>query len=512
MGFNTGLEAIDFQHKSKLAQELIDVFQSAIDVRQKVKETTTSAVKIAYEVEHHFFKITAPSLAAIILKHTGIPVGKLYVSKTFSIMFACTVDFDKDEGLNMYTTIQRYCGLEIDSFVEEYIASKKDKMISPDEIAKLAVNLDTKTGKMAINKLAGKDIKFLLFFDYNAAFLAKESAHVKCEYMTAEEIAAIVLHEVGHMITMFEHASDAYFRANVYNKVMINGFIKKAGKFDLIYYGLDFLDSKFPAKKQAIDALRAKVKTHEKNYTGDQTKSVPVFISLLYSLFYSMLVLICSLLFAPFRLFEVLSPMITTLENNTKLSDYATLKKQDKYCEQLADEFVSRHGMAAGLNSGLQKIFTWVEVTGLGSMVAHNSSLAWTTAKIPFFILTMFYGDLSSGGGSYDREYDRIVRAMNNMLTVFKSEDMSKEALDFYINDYEMCKATIANYNKHRRLTEAMYVVHNSISYLLTTPLDLIFTGRFLSEYNKLHDKAEMLIANSIGYHSAKLKQLISSK
>lgn len=508
MGFNIGIEAIDFQHKSKLAQDLINLFQDAIDVRQKVKETTTSAVKIASEVENHFFKITAPSLASIILKHTGIPVGKIYVSRTFSMMFACTVDFNKDEGLNMYTTIQRYSGLELDPFVEEYINSKQGKMIKPEDIAKLTANLDTKTGKMSINKLAGKDIKFLLYFDYNSAFLAKESGHVKCEYMTAEEIAAIVLHEIGHMITMFEHASDAYFRANVYNKVMINGFIKKAGKFELIEYGLNYLESKFPTKKQTIDALRVKVGEAKKNYSGQQTKSLPVFISLLYSLIYTLLTLICSLLFTPFRLLEMLSPMITTLENNTKLSDYAVLRKQDKYCEQLADEFVSRHGMAAGLSSGLQKIFSWCEVTGIGS-IAHGSSLAWAAAKAPFFILTMFYGDLTDGGGSYDREYDRIVRAMNNMLAVFKSENMPKEAIDFYINDYEMCKATIANYNKHRRLTEIMHTIHGGISYILTTPLDLMFTGRFLSEYNKLHDRAEMLIANSFGYHSAKLKQMV---
>lgn len=98
MGFNTGIEAIDFQHKSKFAQDLVILFQDAIDVRQKVKETTTSAVKIASEVENHFFKITAPTLAFLILKHTGIPVGKIYISRTFSMMFACTVDFNKDEG------------------------------------------------------------------------------------------------------------------------------------------------------------------------------------------------------------------------------------------------------------------------------------------------------------------------------------------------------------------------------------------------------------------------------
>ena len=101
------------------------------------------------------------------------------------------------------------------------------------------------------------------------AFLAKESGHVKCEYMTAEEIAAIVLHEIGHMITMFEHASDAYFRANVYNKVMINGFIKKAGKFELIEYGLNyFLRVSFQQRKQTIDALRVKVSEAKKKLFG----------------------------------------------------------------------------------------------------------------------------------------------------------------------------------------------------------------------------------------------------
>lgn len=501
-------EAISFQPKSKFAKELVEIFQDVIDIRQKVKETELSPLKITKAVEKVFFSSMASKMVNCIQKHTGIPVGTLYISETFSACFACCVDFDGDEGLNMYTTIQRYSGLELDEFEKEYVRSKQNKVIDEKEIAKLASNFDVRTGKMNISKLNGKAIKLLLFFDYNAAFLVKETAHVKCEYMTAEEIAAIVLHEVGHMMTLFEHAADAYFKAVYFNNNFIHNFIKKTGKYEMIEYGLNFLENRFPSKKQAVDALRANVDKYKRD-SAKSVESLPVFVSLLYTAIVTMMILLGAIISLPFRVLGgLIMPMIETLENTNKLSDYAHLRKQYKYCEQLADEFVSRHGLSHGLSSGLQKLFTWMELTGLGT-VAKNSSLVWSAGKIPYILLTFFYGDLTDGGGLYDREYDRITRAMNNTLTVFRNEGLPKDVIDFYIRDYEMCKESVRQYRTKNKFRENMNAIQNLMEYLLATPVESIFTGRFLSEYNKLHNTAEQLIANSMGYHAAKLQQLL---
>lgn len=507
MGVKFGLEAIDYQVNSKLSSELIQIFQEVIDYKSKLNGTIRYIVT---EVETFVLKVTLKKLAIAIYKHTGIPVSKLYVSKAFSAMFACCVDFGEDDGVNMYTTIKRYSGIELTEMEQEYIDSLKVKKFTAEELEKLSNNFNVKSGKMNIRQLAGKDISLHLYFDYNAAFLVKETAHVKCEPLTAEEITAIVLHEIGHMLTMFEHAGDAYFKASVDANIMINKFLIKDNAEEVLKYGFNFLEKTFPDKKKLIDALKDKFLKTLSPGKGEQSKSLGTIGSLLLVAFISMLTLVFSGLFLPLRIIgSVFIPMVNTLENTKKLSDYAELKKQFKYCEQLADEFVARHGLSRGLASGLQKLFAWFEITQLG-VVSHNSSLVWAAAKTPFIIMTMFYGDLTDGGGAYDREYDRVTRGMTNLLSIFKNENLPKEALDFYINDFEATKAAIAGYNKRRRFTEIMYTVHNICRYILMTPIESLFTGRFLDEYNKLHDNAEMLKTNTMFYHSMKLKQILS--
>lgn len=510
MRINTGLEAIDFQVKSPLATELVAIFQDVINFKAKL--TNYDLVKKAKLVEEYCIAVALPKVCVTIKKNTGIPVAKIFVSRRFSAMFACCVDFGKDKGLNMYTTIQRYSGIELNELEKEYISSLKVKRLTAKDLDKMAASFDRKTGKMSIDKIAGLDISFILYFDYNAAFLVKETAHVKCEEMTAEEITAIVLHEIGHMMTMFEHAGDAYFKAAVNADIRVKHFFKdKKNRDEVLEYGFNFLEKYFPSKKDAVLALKNKCKEKKAavGAQGKQVYSMGTFTSMVYIAFVSMFTLLGCLYFLPFDiLFKIINPMLETLENHTKLSDYANLRKQYKYCEQLADEFASRHGMSAPLASGLHKLFQWSEVIGLGT-VSHWSSLVWTAAKIPFVIYTIFCGDTSSGGGLYDRGYDRVVRAMNNALAIFKSENLPKEALDFYIKDYEETLAIVKQYNDKRKLQEAFHAVQNLSEYLLETPIHLLFTGRFLDEYNKLHNNTEFLLHNTMFYHAAKLKELL---
>jgi len=508
MSFSLGLEAMNYTTNSEFSKDLISMFEEVIDYRKKVKETAMSLTKVVTEVERFFLKVTAPKLFTAIRKHTGVPLGKLYVSKSFSAMFACTVDIGGDKGQNMYTTIQRYCGIELDEYEKEYVQKhSKHRQLYDDELEKLAASFDKRTGKMAINKIAGKDIKFILFFDYNAAFLAQETGHVNLPYLEADEITAIVLHEIGHMMTMFEHAAEAYFKAVFRNNNILN-LVKSGNKFEVIDEGLKYLSKRFPTKKDMFDALSAKIESDRKAYSA--TGGMSTFGSLLYVAVVTIFSLIAGVVALPFRvLFNMVEPMLETLESNQKLSDYAVLRKQYKYCEQLADEFVSRHGLSGKLASGLGKLFTWCEVTGLG-MINRNSSLAWAAAKIPFILTTMFYGDVTDGGGDYDRGYDRVTRAMMHLIDVFKNSDMPKEAIEFYLQDYEHCREVVNSYNKNRKLVEIMNVLGGMINYLLRTPVELMFTGRFLSEYNKLHNKAETLVANVMFYHATKLKQLSS--
>lgn len=508
MAFLSGLEAINYQINSPFAKEMITIFQDTIDYRQKIKQKTSTATEVVDAVEKYFFKVTGQKLAACIKKHSGIPVKHIYVSERFSMCYACCVDFGSDEGLNMYTTIQRYSGIEISDIEKEMYNITSSNTFSSAELEKLSNKFNIKTGKMDLTKLAGKDISLLLYFDYNSAFLAQETGHVLCEPMTAEEITAIVLHEVGHMLTMFEHASEAYFKSVFYSNVSYNTVKKIANKFDAILYGLDYLSYKFPSKKDNLNALRLKVESHKKTYLSNSANTIPVFITLLYSAILLIFFAHCSICMIPVELLiKIFTPLGVEIDAMFLNGDYYALRKQYKYCEQLADEYVSRHGLSSSLITALSKIFKWCEITALG-YIDHNSALAWNVSKIVFIATTLFFGDHTDGGGDYDRQYDRATRSMNNLIGIFKNSNLSKSALDFYIKDYENCRIAIDKYKKGSRAVEIIHTIHLILDYICGTPLESMMSGKFFREYNNLYEKAEYLTTNSLFFHQAKLRQL----
>ena len=500
-------ESIGFQTKgSPLANDLITMFQEVIDHRESV-DTVTKRVN---SVKNFFVKTTVPKLKAAIKKHTGITCAEVKVSKTCDFGFACLMNFGDKLGLTAYDVINRYSGLETEPMVLDYMRYKGIKPKSADDMRVVAESLQYETGYFTVNKLKGNiECTMTLYFDPFGAFLVKECGHDKAEYLTAEEITGIILHEIGHMISTLAHSADLCFRSLVYNR-SLDYFLKNADIKQKTAYVKENINQLTPEMAQkASQALDQCTAIDQGSQYGSWIANVfNIFIVMLIELFnapFMALALIC------IPLVDFFSEFATGGGWNKKMSDYADLPKQLKVCEQFADEYVAKHGMAHAQASALRKLWDFAAYQ-MGTYVIGNRTAAlwYHVNKASFYVYTILFGDLTDGGGTYDNRSDRAKRLLMETTKALKNTNMSPEMVQYFITDYEKTKLELTkNKSTAHKFGDMMNVIHSAIKYLVTALPAMLVSGRFSSEYKNLFNKAEQLMSNSLFYRASKLEQLL---
>lgn len=499
-GFYPAIEAISFQNNSQLAADIVNIFQTCIDIRAVEYSSNTERIDA---VITHFKKNACQQLMVAIEKHTGIEVEKVYVQSNFNLYFACLMHVGDKYGLTAHDIIERYSGLKQDQELLEIMQWLDIEPSTADEMEKIASSLVKKTGMIRERMFRKNEIHMDLYFDPYSAFLTKETGHNKFEYFTAEELAAVVLHEVGHMMTLLEHSADYYFRLKAYEKAGEN-FLKKATKEEKIKYAKRVIEQQYK-KKPDYEGVSSNTSS---------TNPVMFVLDLLLVMFCTVFI---TLLFPLILVSDLLGRMeeetnLALLAVGKKRSDFSGTRMNMKYGEMLADEYVARHGLSGPLTSGLQKMMSISTVFHFESAV--NSSTVYYLSKIPWIIQTMLLGDMSSGMGQYDRQVKRIEQAMLNTLKAFRNSDMPPEVLDVYIKDYEKTKAVLDKRGLGEKFTEGSELVHRLIVYLISPSslVQMISSGRFSQEYDKLAERVDKLTANKLLYRAAKLEQLINRK
>ena len=501
-------ESIGFQTKgSPLANDLITIFQEVIDYR----ETELVVMKRIKSVRNFFVTKSAPKLKAAIKKHTGIDCKNIVVSKTCDFGFACLMNFGDNMGLTAHDVINRYSGLETDPMILDYMRYKNIKPKSADDMRVVAESLKYETGYFTVNKLKGNIECFMtLYFDPYGAFLVKECGHDKADYLTAEEVTGIILHEIGHMISALAHSADLCFRSLVYNR-SLDYFLKNADTKQKTEYVKENINKLTPELADKAS------KSLDQCTAVDQGSQYGSWIENVFNIFVVMLIQLFS---APFiALYLILEPIDDFFNEfslkggwGKKMSDYAELPKQLKVCEQFADEYVAKHGMAHAQASALRKLWDFAAFD-MGTYVLGNrtSALWYSLNKSLFYVYTFLFGDITDGGGLYDNRSDRAKRLLMETTKALKTTNMSPEMVQFFITDYEKTKLELTkNKTTAHKFGDLMNTIRAALKYLITALPAMLVSGRFSSEYKNLFNKAEQLMANSLFYRASKLEQLLT--
>ena len=496
-------EAIEFQkagpRSNNLGDDMSVVIQEVLDVKAKAPEYERIRTVIQY-----FFKVAGPKLIEVIYRHTGLSMS-IVVPQRLICNFAVLMEFDpawRDANI----IIAQYSGL-FDKPINSSVTTRTYRTLK--ELQDLSESLDTKTGHLDPKKIAAHGFKCKLYFDIFSAFLIQETGAKACEPMAPRELTAIILHEIGHVVTMIEHAAQTVYTRTVMETALKN-FMKNGNKIDVLQYlSRCFTKKKDEVGVKAIDKL-IQYAQRKNSVEGSVTLGFDILFSSLTALATVLMVGLGYLVMSPLAMLYRLTIGDTakhfTELNKGKSSDFAQMPQNQQTCEILADQYVARWGYSDGLAGGLKKIISWCRISGLGVMSYQQSnSASWYGRMLPWLIITMAFGDECA---NYPTETDRYSYMMEETLKAFKEEGMDKEVLDAYMESYKQIKAILSKPTAEMKYTNLWNTLHKVFHYIVNIPESVLVTGRFDEEYSRLYKQIQHLSNNELYAQARQLQAM----
>lgn len=496
------LEAIDFQRSSPLAKGLIDLFQDIINYRNNINTSIQDRVK---ETIDYTKKIFYPRFSKLVKETAGLNCRKIVYSNGINFGYACLMDIGDRYGWNAQMFIDSYSGTGMQEYYKWLIKQYDFRCTTVEDLQNLVTSLRKDTGIYSMDKLYdGRKVTFTLYFDPFASFLIQEVGHNKCQPFTSEEIAAIVIHEIGHLHSMLEHALDGCMRMGVvmtaYEYFNQHATVEEKAKMVIEL-------SKINKTPDAIDKTDDLLRNRKDSAGAYILDGFGILISAIIDA--AMIATIPLVVIT--QLFSYAgdaSTLVSLNSSSKKLSDQAVSVHNFKLCERLADQFAVRHGLGSALVSSMNKL-DYNIASGAGTGIfAKNSSVAWNVAKISYFITTLLNADMYHME-EHDEMPMRGVLIMQEIIKVFK-QNLPPDMLAYYIADYESAQQALDNRSTTARIADGITAFTKLLRYLVETPAGMILSGRFPREYEQLIYKTKQLVDNKLYFRAAKLAQLLN--
>ena len=482
------VERIAFQHHSTLAQSVISVCQNFLNWVEstrpmfdgKIQIATNGRLKAAQKYSEEVF---APQLQKILMTELNLNI-KIYSidQRVFNCamipVFRNVVWSEFDVGESFYSGTNSYKNTPFDP-----------KLFDTD------TSIDLTTGRFTKKS----DNYVMILFLYVFTFLGKEAVG-GIDPWTAEEHAAVILHECGHGLSMFEHMADVYHKADM------------AG--NSIRYLNDSADDKTVLStvinlETAVNRLPDVEWTKEVDKIIEDVKSsqmpaknlAPVVCVLSVTYF-------CVLLTMMFTRLVDAGAFGVINENHNKSSDTVVTQSNKAYNERIADEFVTRHGLGAALATALTREDGYAR-SPLKDAI-NNSVVASAFVDAFNGILSLIFGiALYIDDGVYDPLWLRIDHIVKNNMVVFKDESLSPELRNYFIQETTELRKKLESIksSKVRQINQLLWGTLLRIT-SRGSILDGLRTASLSRDYDILQQLTNGLIKNPLYFHAARLKNL----
>lgn len=495
-------EFIQFhQGYSPLAKQLIELFAEG----NKLRDDTVGNISVKITTVLKWFqKEGGPRLGKIISEYLGVKVDKIKLSKDCDFGYAVQMKIGDPYGLNAAMILDRISGRPVNTYYDSIIKTYKLYKPTYEELKRVSESFNEKTGKFEDVKLANnKYISANIYFDPYSAFFLKDVCHEKLGYLLPEEVAAIMVHECGHVVSCLLKAVDMWFVSTAQNNVL-QQFIATAPVTEKLKY-LQVIGSKSKDGKLIQDAVDLLGKLIGTNSESSGHNPLGALIIMLITCIFIMCIYLNPIFWIITELIVV--PLEYCIKYQPdKLSDLYTNTKNIKYSEQLADSYAARHGLGQYLSSGLMRAES---MTMFGGISSRKSSILWYSNKLFQIFCALIMRDPYLYD-EHERLMDRQRSVARDTLNAFKNLDISDSLKQFYIEDYESQIALMSKVPLTTRTVMKINAAKHFIEYVLMTPFNLLIGGRFNQEYDKLYKQVDSLLGNDLAYRAAKLDMLIT--
>lgn len=482
------LEAIAYQVGTVAFTEITELFQKVIDYK---KEHPKLKDVIIYANE------TIPKgMIALLKKHFGITVEKFTMSRGLDFSFYCI------PRIRTWNTAANI--IEVSSGLKP-IYPVKGKPVTAAELEKIVESVDTVAVKFNYGAKNKVPVSTVINFDPYGGFFGEELIGRGMTNFTAAELAAIMLHETGHMFSTMEHCADIFWRMTTLNEA-INYFQENAPIAEKIAYATKALSGLKLGQDQLKKAQTALGKVNEAYIASTETQRGVAGFSTIVGVFVGWIgALILSNILN--RLIDQISELLMN-PKGVKRGDLLVTRWNSYICERYADEFVARLGGGAALASGLDKLHKLMNSTG------HENSdtiVGKVMHHITLVVSTLIIGCIGEVENyTYEHDQQRLESILQATIGFFKLADIPDEQRKLFIRDYESIVATLNSANRVQKNAMLAEKVWQFITYV-ASPVSLVTmvtSGRFTAEYRKLVEDIQKLKFAKLYYRAAKLQTL----
>lgn len=542
-----GMEAISFQTHSQLGKDLTALFQEVIDYRNNLDyknipdsfyERRTYRI---WNVLDYVKKTMAPKFVKILEKDLGFKVKRfaVYGSSDDTVpptgLFAVSIDINA-MGPDMYKAIMNMSGT---NYGDTNLTNRY-----ANDVRELAECIDLSSGTLKKTTI-GNNVPItvqVIYFDALMAFCFSDYVEeTYAKEFTAEELAAIMMHECGHAMTVIEHAADLYVTNSRIRNDAVN--IKKSGDIEAASKFIKELDTKViteivaivnatdfeqfgdvkPLKKAVLKAATMVGKLGKVMKVAEKDKGEGTLWMGLGWLPFNILFAFVHLILLITTDIALLVMQATTINNLVQYCGYvdehgdkgkAADRRNNKnslfLLERWADEFVAKQGYGEHLSSGLNKLMaafnylynSGVHTTGMyhdrsvNDITLYNGAVSmylWICDKIS---LTNYFDPIV-----YENNYNRLKRILQNTKSIFKEEKLPDDCVYEWLNK---CKNIEIEMQKAKRITDTPFVkaalnLLNNLYVLDAVNLwQLIKDGKLDRDCSILEDRIDDMRNNSL--------------
>lgn len=496
------LQALGYRPQSPASKDLVDLFRYGQEEVKKFSRRTFNDRKRL--VAKFIRRDIGPKFGKIIFDHFGLPYKQIYVTDDINAgpMDIMTIpNIGTDEIAINENAVTTGYGL---NYGEDFEPK------TWEELKTIADSLDAFTHKTNyVNTKENMNLHYSMVIP-NCVFMMRDYTGDVVDELTAEELTAIYLHEIGHLIVFMERCANTVAHCRMLEE-KVNFFARNAD---------------FKEKKKALEYMLKRDDKKKEPILDDvdniDTMTTTASGNVVFNILMMFLTSVFTLLFSYFPVFFILRKTVTIFSDlltlqlktgyDTKKGDKLTTHSEGAADEAAADEFVSKNGMGSHLISGLDKYKKAGGMLGMDGVTVANNPISRALLFLPQLLLSID-GSLNKQRwlDIYEDDFDRTERLIRNTYDSFKDRNLPKVVTEYALKECERAIENRKKFMKNNTLDYKIRAIHQFISDYMS-PLTLaktILNGNFIKQYDRLEKKIDGLGSSKMWYQSSKIESFL---
>ena len=519
---NISLEAMQAVIQSRLGKELDALWDKVIEYRD-VSLRDVSYINKLKALKLFFMKNCVDEFKECVWRNVGLHVSEVEITSIEGTSFCSITYFDKTGSNDMTATFHLENVINANYILKALPEIQKSlsgtSPFTTDDLVNIANNFDKATG--GIRESAKLELRKLVYvaigFDVETAFLMPERlpANAGVDYLTSREITAAMLHEIGHTLSLVEHAGDMYARIATFdylseafekiNATNVNESVRLA----------EYVANNVNQDGDKVNADRIlKVADKLKNDYNQVSQSIPknavgktVKGFLKSVLCFAKDIFVKNLQAKRFG---------GTEEKNRKFGDIPINGRLVTWEERKADEYAMTHGYGADMVTGMNKLHRYDSRMGLTERQCETLNDAERLRQnMSFFARAKLWVTIPKLASKYSYSLypagiKRFREIMNITIQKLKANSTDPTYVTKYIKDIDRILEVCANPDTHEETVAKMYKGYDIFLKYVSIPsfIDWLVHGRVNRELEDLIEDANAIGNNLLTYYGFKLQQL----